>query len=47
MYDRYAMQREAKCAGPAIVEERESTAVIGPGGICHIDEQSNLIVEFR
>jgi hypothetical protein len=27
------------------VEERESTAVIGPGASCHIDEQWNLIVE--
>lgn len=47
VYDRYALLPEAKFAGPAIVEERESTVVIGPGGSCHLDEQFNLIVEFR
>jgi N-methylhydantoinase A len=43
--NRYALHRGYRFTGPAIVEERESTAVIGPGASCHIDQQWNLIVE--
>jgi len=43
--NRYGLPRGYRFTGPAIVEERESTAVIGPGASCHIDEQWNLIVE--
>src|SRR3989442_919086 len=32
VYDRDALGPGARCTGPAIVEERESTAVVGPGG---------------
>jgi N-methylhydantoinase A/oxoprolinase/acetone carboxylase beta subunit len=32
--------------GPAIVEERESTAVIGPGGRARVDAGLALIVEM-
>jgi N-methylhydantoinase A/oxoprolinase/acetone carboxylase beta subunit len=32
-------------AGPAIIEERESTAVIGPGGHGRVDEGLALVVE--
>jgi len=32
-------------AGPAIVEERESTAVIGPGGRARVDDGLALVVE--
>src|SRR5437870_1454844 len=34
VYDRYALRAGAEFAGPAIVEERESTAVVGPGARC-------------
>jgi len=44
IYDRYRLMPGATFTGPAIVEERESTAIIGPGSPCHIDEQYNLIV---
>ena len=44
--NRYAMRRGHRFEGPAIVEERESTAVIGPRAKCHIDEQWNLVVEL-
>ncbi len=43
IYDRYALAPGATFAGPAIVEERESTAIIG-GGTIRIDEYRNLIV---
>jgi N-methylhydantoinase A len=46
IYDRYRLDPGAAFAGPAIVEERESTAIIGPGGRCRIDEYHNLVVEW-
>jgi N-methylhydantoinase A len=44
VYDRYALGPDAQLTGPAIVEERESTAVIGPGGRCRIDDGLALVV---
>ncbi len=44
VYDRYQLAPGAHFVGPAIVEERESTVIIGPGGECSIDEQYNLVV---
>ena len=32
--------------GPAVVEEAESTAVIGPGGRFHISKAGNLIIDL-
>jgi N-methylhydantoinase A len=45
VYDRYALAPGAELTGPAIVEERESTAVVGPGGRCRIDAGLTLVVE--
>jgi len=45
VFNRYAMKRGFSFTGPAIVEERESTAIIGPGAACNIDAQWNLIAE--
>jgi len=44
IYDRYRLAVGARFHGPAIVEERESTVIVG-GGACYIDEQRNLVVE--
>src|SRR3989475_206880 len=44
VYDRYALRPGAGFTGPAIVEERESTAVVGPGGRCRVDDGLALIV---
>ena len=44
VYDRYLLRPGDEIAGPAIVEERESTAVIGPGGDIRVDSQLNLVV---
>ena len=33
--------------GPAVVEERESTVVIGPGGFARLDEMGNLEVQLN
>jgi N-methylhydantoinase A len=45
VYDRYRLGPGASLEGPAIVEERESTAVIGPGGRCRVNDQLMLVVE--
>ncbi|MBI4247506.1 MAG: hydantoinase/oxoprolinase family protein [Candidatus Rokubacteria bacterium] len=45
VYDRYALGPGAAFDGPAIVEERESTAVIGPGARCRVDDGLAIIVE--
>lgn len=47
VYDRYLLRPGDRFQGPAIVEERESTAVIGPGAICSIDRYLNLIVDME
>jgi N-methylhydantoinase A len=46
VYDRYLLPSGASFAGPAIVEERESTLVVGPGGRFAVDAAGNLIVEL-
>jgi N-methylhydantoinase A len=46
VYDRYALAPGDAIDGPAIVEERESTAVIGPGARCRVDDGLALIVEM-
>jgi N-methylhydantoinase A len=44
VYDRYALAAGMQLAGPAIVEERESTSVLPPGTLAAVDEYANLIV---
>ncbi|MBA2678293.1 MAG: hydantoinase/oxoprolinase family protein, partial [Ktedonobacteraceae bacterium] len=46
VYDRYLLAPGAGFAGPAIVEERESTVIVGQDCYCSIDEQWNLIVDL-
>jgi N-methylhydantoinase A len=46
VYDRYALGAGAEFGGPAIVEERESTAVVGPGARCRVDDGLTLVVEI-
>lgn len=45
VYDRYALAAGVSFAGPAIVEERESTVVIGAGARVHVDQWGNLVVD--
>jgi N-methylhydantoinase A len=45
VYDRYAVGPGVRLMGPAIVEERESTTVIGPGAAITVDAQRTLIAE--
>ena len=46
VYDRYLLSPGTEFAGPAIVEERESTVIVGQDCACRIDEQWNLIVDL-
>ena len=46
VYDRYGLSPGTGFSGPAIVEERESTVIVGPDCRFRIDEQLNLIVEL-
>jgi len=44
VYDRYLLRPGMRFAGPAIVEERESTTIIGPHAEGEVDEFRNLHV---
>jgi N-methylhydantoinase A len=44
VYDRYALAPGQTFDGPAIVEERESTLVVGPGGRFEVAASGNIIV---
>ncbi len=46
VYDRYRLNPGATFDGPAIVEERESTVIVGAEGRCALDAQWNLVVEL-
>jgi N-methylhydantoinase A len=46
VYDRYALAPGTELEGPAIVEERESTVIVGPGARLAIDEHRSLVVEL-
>ena len=44
VYDRYTMPAGLTFTGPAVIEERESTLVVGPGGRVAVDDFGNLVV---
>jgi N-methylhydantoinase A len=44
--DRYALQPGMAFTGPAVVEERESTTVIGPDARLVVDKHLDLIIEI-
>ena len=46
VYDRYALRTGATFSGPALIEERESTCVVGPGAQVRVDEMKNLVIEL-
>lgn len=45
VYDRYALLPRERFTGPAIIEEHESTTIVGLDSSFSIDEQWNLLVE--
>jgi N-methylhydantoinase A len=44
VYDRYLLAPGTALDGPAIIEERESTTVVGPGARIDVDTARNLVV---
>ena len=46
VYDRYALAPGTSLTGPAVVEEHESTCIIGIGDTIVVDERYNLIAEL-
>ncbi|MBT7951698.1 MAG: hydantoinase/oxoprolinase family protein [Gammaproteobacteria bacterium] len=47
VYDHYKLYPGAEFSGPAIVEQRESTTVLGPGDSVRVDPYLNLIIELK
>jgi N-methylhydantoinase A len=45
VYDRYALRPGDRLTGPAIIEERESTLVVGPDAQVMMDRYGSLIVD--
>jgi N-methylhydantoinase A len=46
VYDRYALRPGVAVSGPAIIEERESTCVLGVGDRAEVDEFGNLVARI-
>ena len=47
VYDRYALTAGNAVVGPALIEERESTVVIGPGDRVEVDSHGNLVADLE
>ncbi|WP_349962965.1 hydantoinase/oxoprolinase family protein [Rhizobium sp. ZPR3] len=46
VFDHYRLPVNNEIKGPAIVEQRESTAVVGPSGVFHVDASGNLVINI-
>ncbi|WP_198411766.1 hydantoinase/oxoprolinase family protein [Microvirga flavescens] len=46
VYDRYLLAPEMAFPGPAIIEERECTVVVGPSGNVRIDEYGSIFIDL-
>ena len=46
VYDFYALAQGVEVSGPAIVEQAESTIVVGPRGTAHVDAHHNLVMHI-
>ena len=47
VFDRYRLAPGTRFAGPALIEERESTIVVGPSASAEADALGNLLVTFH
>jgi N-methylhydantoinase A len=45
VYDRWRLPRGTTLAGPAVIEQSDTTTVLVPGMRARVDEHGNLIVE--
>jgi len=46
VYDRYALAPGWRADGPAVVEERESTAIVPPGARLAVDDALSLVIDL-
>jgi N-methylhydantoinase A len=46
VYDRYRLAPGLRLRGPAVIEERESTTIIGPDALAEVDEYLSLHIEL-
>jgi N-methylhydantoinase A len=46
-YERSRLVSGATFRGPAVIEEKDSTAVVGPGAVVEVDAYLNLVVTFE
>ena len=46
VYNRYALKPGDRFRGPAVVEERESTTIVGPESTVHVDPFLNLVIDI-
>jgi len=46
VYDRYGLRPGDEIRGPALIEERESTCVVGPRDRVRVDARLNLVAEL-
>jgi N-methylhydantoinase A len=47
VYERYRIKPGTTLKGPAIIEERESTTIVGVDSEVHVDDRFNLIIERK
>ncbi|MBI5966893.1 MAG: hydantoinase/oxoprolinase family protein [Deltaproteobacteria bacterium] len=47
VYDRYLLKPGDHFKGPAVLEEKESTVVVGPRAECSVDPYGNLVIEMK
>ncbi len=46
VYDRAQLRPGERLDGPAVIEENESTLIVGPGAVVQVDADGNLMVEL-
>ena len=46
VFDRYQLVAGKGVQGPALIEERESTIVVGPSAVWRVDDLGNVLVSF-
>jgi N-methylhydantoinase A len=46
VYDHYALEPGQAIAGPAVVEQRETTSLIGPSASATLDGDANLVIQL-
>lgn len=47
VYDRYRLAPGKVMPGPAVIEERETTIIVGPDANFHRDAAANIVIEFE